>query len=1324
MKTNIVVLLLLVCRAAAGATPAFDPLAAIDRCNVVWDSPSENAHGSMPLGNGDVGVNAWMESTGNLVFYVSKTDAWDENARLCKIGRVRVKFDPPLDTKGKFRQELKLRDGVIQIDARIGGQPAKTLIWLDADQPVVRVEVESAVPTSCRAEVELWRTRKLPMNTQDEYGLGNGPNPKADSYHLTALPDVVAASAEGQVVWYHRNTQSVFPVCLEVQHLDSLKGRFVDPLLNRTFGASLRGADMVRDGDKAVKSRKPSKRHQLTVSVLAEQSNTPEAWLRDLERTERAALKVSFDESRRTTAAWWQAFWSRSWVFVGTSTGAASLSPPAELTQGYVLQRYMNACSGRGGSPIKFNGSIFTVEKQPGASPETPDGNPDWRCWGGPYWFQNTRLCYWPMLASGDFEMMEPWFRMYREALPLAKARMQAIYKFKDAASFQETMHFWGMPDNRDYGWGHPGPEPGNVCIHRYWSGGIELTAYMLDRYDYAPDNDFARETLVPLADAIIAFFDQYWPKRDAQGKRIFDPAQSLEALPWTVNPMPEIAGLRFVLPRLLALPQNVATEAQRSRWKRVLDELPPLPVAEVKGVKLLRPSAAYVPGSGNFSENPELYAVFPYRLFGVGRPGLEMARESYRQRVNHTNYGWCQDSIQAACLGLGDEAGSQVIARATSHRAYRFQAMWIGFDWIPDQNHGDNIATTLQCMLLQHDGKKLYILPAWPKKWDVSFKLHAPYDTTVEGVYKSGKLEQLKVSPPARMKDVILGCGVESRPTAANAPDLGYEFIKNAKFGVFVHYTVEYAHLPPGKREPAVWDLDAKADAFDVKAFADAIEGMGAQYVTLTSFHAAMYLLAPSKVMVESGLGKHQAKRDLIGELADELNRRGIALCLYVHPTDQHDLSREERALFGWGPEVNGLPGPKLGLWPNPKWDAFVLGLFKEISLRYGKRVSGYWIDRHTPKRFAHAERIAAALRAGNPEAVIWQSGPDYVQDGLSLESAWPAAEGGDPSHGEKDQCCILPTDNAWFLGKEVRIPAAEVFRGVVRCAGCPGQKGGVHIALTPYADGYPPKVKQMMDEFGQLWRERKVSLLNTRPSAILPIEHKTVPWEVVATDSADNSIVYVHVTIPPDGKTLRVPSLRDGRKVLVASLLLGGREVETRQSDEELELSLPADANWDPVDTVIALKVGPAFDPGVILSESATLQISSASGWDRPENHPRLFSGERLEYAFHTAPEKNPWAKIDLGAVRSVRVVEIENRPGEEQRIKGFRMSISEDGQTWREVWQAKRWASSWRVRLTRSPAGVDVPGPKARFIKLETRGESPRELVLTRVTVFGQK
>jgi len=62
-----------------------------------------------------------------------------------------------------------------------------------------------------------------------------------------------------------------------------------------------------------------------------------------------------------------------------------------------------------------------------------------------------------------------------------------------------------------------------------------------------------------------------------------------------------------------------------------------------------------------------------------------------------------------------------------------------------------------LQEMLMQVDDKKIYLFPAWPKDWDVHFKLHAPYNTTVEGILKNGKVANLKVVPEERKKDIIL---------------------------------------------------------------------------------------------------------------------------------------------------------------------------------------------------------------------------------------------------------------------------------------------------------------------------------------------------------------------------------------------------------------------------------------------------------------------------------------------------------------------------------------------------------------------------------------
>ena len=58
--------------------------------------------------------------------------------------------------------------------------------------------------------------------------------------------------------------------------------------------------------------------------------------------------------------------------------------------------------------------------------------------------------------------------------------------------------------------------------------------------------------------------------------------------------------------------------------------------------------------------------------------------------------------------------------------------------------------------MLIQTEGRKILLFPAWPKGWDVEFKLHAPMKTTIEGIYRDGNLEQLKVTPRSRARDVV----------------------------------------------------------------------------------------------------------------------------------------------------------------------------------------------------------------------------------------------------------------------------------------------------------------------------------------------------------------------------------------------------------------------------------------------------------------------------------------------------------------------------------------------------------------------------------------
>ena len=237
-------------------------------------------------------------------------------------------------------------------------------------------------------------------------------------------------------------------------------------------------------------------------------------------------------------------------------------------------------------------------------------------------------------------------------------------------------------------------------------------------------------------------------------------PSQALETWWRCTNAMPELAGCRAVTERLLALPANFASAADRVLWRRLADKLPPLPLRNVEGRPALAPAESY--DLKRNIENPELYAVFPFRLIAFNRPNPEWGLEALQHRWDKGNQGWRQDDVFMAYLGLADETRQSVVGRARSHdRNERFPAFWgPNYDWTPDQDHGGILMKTLQAMLLQTDGDQIFLVPAWPKNWNCDFKLHAPRQTVVEGKVRGGKVIDLKVTPAARRKDVVIVAG------------------------------------------------------------------------------------------------------------------------------------------------------------------------------------------------------------------------------------------------------------------------------------------------------------------------------------------------------------------------------------------------------------------------------------------------------------------------------------------------------------------------------------------------------------------------------------
>ena len=710
------------------------------------------------MGNGEVGINLWAQKNGTLNFYISRTDSLAESGRLLKVGQVCVKLDPNPFAEGQpFRQRLDLRDGLCEITAGKGDREVTLTVFVDADYPVVHVIGKAASPLTVTVTTPSWRERWQDIRKSIEaisaYTMREAPFPVIES------ADVFPAKLDGAIAWYHRNESDVaFTSTLELQKLRESEDKAVNLIKHRTFGGWITGEGFRPVNARTYETTHPTRTFSLCVAAPAAQTETAEQWL-DLARTT-AAKAADPKQALERTRRWWNQFWDRSWIIIDDRPNQKS-DKASDYTRGYMLQRYMNACGGRGNLPIKFNGSIFTVE--PAKQWHQPY-SPDYRMWGDPHWWQNIRFPYHTMLASGDFEMMQPMFRMYESARPICEARVKRYWD-QQGVWFPETMTPWGTYSNWDYGWERDNRpiDQLRVSLGLMWNAAPELVCLMLDYYDYTGDRKFLTERVVPMAEAVLKFFDTHFKKNEA-GQIIINPTHAVETFQNKVtNDAPTVAGLIAMTRRLTALPKDTLTPEQRAYFQKMKAACPPIPVEEItldgRKVKALAPAESYDPGRSN-EENPEVYPIWPFRLYGIGRPDYDLALAAYKHREKkYLHAGWGYDGDIATNLGLTDDAKEDFNIQVHNSRGgYRWPATWgPNFDWHPDQCHGGNLMLTAQYMLLQAVGEKLYLMPAWPKEWNVDFKLHAPGNTTVECVYRGGKIERLDVTPASRRKDIVL---------------------------------------------------------------------------------------------------------------------------------------------------------------------------------------------------------------------------------------------------------------------------------------------------------------------------------------------------------------------------------------------------------------------------------------------------------------------------------------------------------------------------------------------------------------------------------------
>lgn len=187
-----------------------------------------------------------------------------------------------------------------------------------------------------------------------------------------------------------------------------------------------------------------------------------------------------------------------------------------------------------------------------------------------------------------------------------------------------------------------------------------------------------------------------------------------------------------------------------------------------------------------------------------------------------------------------------------------------------------------------------------------------------------------------------------------------GREWFGEAKFGVFIHY------LGGGD------DWNDKVNSFDVEGFAEQIARTKAGYVVFTLGQNSGYYCSPNAAYEKyAGYEAHQrcSKRDLPMEIADALAKRGIRLMLYL---PSRSPQRDAQAMAGLNDVHERQPAPQEF---TRKWSEVI----REWSVRYEKKVSGWWFDGSYNRagwddltKAYNWNTWAAACRAGNPESIL----------------------------------------------------------------------------------------------------------------------------------------------------------------------------------------------------------------------------------------------------------------------------------------------------------------------------------------------------------------
>lgn len=355
-------------------------------------------------------------------------------------------------------------------------------------------------------------------------------------------------------------------------------------------------------------------------------------------------------------------------------------------------------------------------------------------------------------------------------------------------------------------------------------------------------------------------------------------------------------------------------------------------------------------------------------------------------------------------------------------------------------------------------------------------------------------------------------------------------EWFREARFGLFMHYGL-YSILGRGEwvmyheaipvAEYEKLKEQFRPDKFDADFITDLAAEAGMRYVNLTARHHDSFCLFKSKHSDYTSANS-PAKRDLVGELADQCRKKGLGLFLY------YSYALDWRHPYFYPRDFNPIarpaykqPEPRY-LWKKDedfdRYVEFVHGQIRELLTNYGP-LAGIWFDPimgyyARPDLFPIADTYAMIRRLQPQTLLCFKQGANGTEDfgapertGQSLAErvkkqygdakAKIAAEAWDKNKNKHNEICDTLQPHVWGYKKtddDQHLDADETLR---RLGAAFGQNCNLLMNTGPLADGsiHPVDVKTLREVGRRIrkngWPEP------TAPSQLPPLKPKRKPGQ-----------------------------------------------------------------------------------------------------------------------------------------------------------------------------------------------------------------------------------